>query len=120
MQEMQKMWIRSLGWEDSPGGGYGNSLQYSCLGNPMDRGAQQARVHRVAKRWTQLKQFCTLVCMHTLCYSSPGKIIQHLSQRKLERNMSSPYYTEFENWQLLTHAVMAINILSAGTSLVGQ
>ena len=34
----------------SPGGGMGNPLQYSCLGNPMDRGAWRATVHRVAKR----------------------------------------------------------------------
>ena len=33
----------------SPGGGNSNSLQYSCLGNPMDRGAWQTAVHRVAK-----------------------------------------------------------------------
>ena len=32
----------------SPGGGNGNPLQYSCLGNPMDRGAWQATVHGVA------------------------------------------------------------------------
>ena len=32
-----------------PGGGHGNSLQYSCLENPMDRGAWQTIVHRVAK-----------------------------------------------------------------------
>ena len=31
----------------SPGGGHGNPLQYSCLENPMDRGAWQAIVHRV-------------------------------------------------------------------------
>ena len=31
----------------SPGGGNGNPLQYSCLGNPMDRGVWQATVHRV-------------------------------------------------------------------------
>ena len=30
----------------SPGGGHGNLLQYSCLGNPMDRGAWQVTVHR--------------------------------------------------------------------------
>ena len=35
----------------SPGGGYGNPLQYSCLENPMDRGAWWAAVHRVAKSW---------------------------------------------------------------------
>ena len=32
-----------------PGGGHGNPLQYSCLENPMDRGAWWAMVHRVAK-----------------------------------------------------------------------
>ena len=33
----------------SPGEGNGNPLQYSCLGNSMDRGAWQATVHGVAK-----------------------------------------------------------------------
>ena len=33
----------------SPGGGNDNPLQYSCLGNPMDRGAWLATVHGVAK-----------------------------------------------------------------------
>ena len=40
----------------SPGGGHGNPLQYSCLENPMDRGAWRATVHGVAKSWIQLKQ----------------------------------------------------------------
>ena len=39
----------------SPGAGHGNSLQYSCLGNPMDWGVWLAIVHRVAKSWTCLK-----------------------------------------------------------------
>ena len=43
----------------SPGGGHGNPPQYSCLENPMDRGAWQAQVHRVAKSWTQLKRLST-------------------------------------------------------------
>ena len=33
----------------SPGGGHGNPLQYSCLGNPMGRGAWRATVHRAAE-----------------------------------------------------------------------
>ena len=33
----------------SSGGGNGNPLQYTCLGNPMDRGAWQATVHGIAK-----------------------------------------------------------------------
>ena len=36
----------------SPGGRNGNLLQYSCLENPMDRGAWRATVHGVAKSWT--------------------------------------------------------------------
>ena len=40
-----------LGLGRSPGGGHGNPLQYSCLENPMDRGAWRATVHRVAKSW---------------------------------------------------------------------
>ena len=36
----------------SPGGGHGNPLQCSCLENPMDRGAWQATVHRIAKSQT--------------------------------------------------------------------
>ena len=36
---MQETQVRSLGQGDSPGEGNGNPLQYSCLENPMDRGA---------------------------------------------------------------------------------
>ena len=43
----------------SPGGGHGNTVQYSCLENPMDRGAWRAAVLGVAKRWTRLKHACT-------------------------------------------------------------
>ena len=46
---MQEMWVWSLVQEASPGGGNSNPLQYSCLGNPTDRGAWRATVHRVAK-----------------------------------------------------------------------
>ena len=38
----------------SPGEGQGNPLQYSCLENPMDRGAWWATVHVVTKSWTRL------------------------------------------------------------------
>ena len=59
MQEPQETQVRSLGREDSPGGGHGNPLQYSCLENPMDRGAWWATVHSVAQSWTRLKQLST-------------------------------------------------------------
>jgi len=35
-----------------PGEGNGNALQYSCLENPMERGAWEATVQRVGKSWT--------------------------------------------------------------------
>ena len=37
--------IRDMG--SIPGGGHGKALQYSCLENPLDRGAWKATVHRV-------------------------------------------------------------------------
>ena len=45
--------IRGLG--RSSGEGNGNPLQYSCLGNPMDRGAWWATVHRVSKELVMTK-----------------------------------------------------------------
>ena len=52
-------WLRGgsiPGLGRSPGGGHGNPPQYSCLDNPMDRGAWQATVHGITKSWTGLKQ----------------------------------------------------------------
>ena len=47
----------SIPWSGrSPGEGNGNPLQYSCLENPMDRGAWWATVDEVAKNRTQLKR----------------------------------------------------------------
>ena len=51
------------GLRRSPGGGNGNPLQYSCLGNPMDRGTWQAIVHGVTKSWTRLS-YCA--CTHKI------------------------------------------------------
>ena len=55
----------------SSGGGHGNPLQYSCLENPMDRGAAWATVHRVTKSQTDLKQNSMHTCTHI--YKSFGK-----------------------------------------------
>ena len=52
---MQETQAGSLGQEDTmEGEGNGNSFQYSCLENPMDRGACWATVHGVAKSQTQV------------------------------------------------------------------
>ena len=56
---VQESQVQCLGQED-PGAGHGSRLlYYSCLENPMDRGAWWAMVHRVAKSQTRLKQLNT-------------------------------------------------------------
>ena len=49
----------------SPEEGNGNPLQYSCLENPMDRGAWQATVHKVAKSQIQLGDFTFSFLQHS-------------------------------------------------------
>ena len=46
---MQETWVHSLGWEDSPGKGNGNPLQYFCLQSPIDKEVRWAIVYRIAK-----------------------------------------------------------------------
>ena len=58
----------------SPVGGHGNLLQYSCLENPMDRGAWWATVHGVAKSQTQLKRLSS----HPF-YTTLYKVVKQLS-----------------------------------------
>ena len=50
------LWVGKI-----PGGGHGSPLQYSCLENPMDRGAWWATVHGVTKSQTSLKRLRTHV-----------------------------------------------------------
>ena len=52
----------------SPGGGHDNPLQYSCLENPMDRGAWWASFHGVTKIWTRLKWLSTHTCGLTILF----------------------------------------------------
>ena len=51
----------------SPGGEHGNTLQYSCLENPMEKGAWPATVHRVTKNLTQLKQLSVHAYKYLVC-----------------------------------------------------
>ena len=50
---MQETWVQYESGR-SPREGNGNPLQYSCLENPVDRGAWWVTVHGVTKSWTQL------------------------------------------------------------------
>ena len=49
------------------GEGDGTPLQYSCLENPMDGGAQWAALHGVAKSWTRLSAFTFTFTSILLC-----------------------------------------------------
>ena len=71
-------WVRSLGRE-APGGGHGNALQYSCLDNPMDRGAWWATVHRVSKSPTQLND---------LAHTSDWRVGDKVDWKKLGWNLA--------------------------------
>ena len=64
---MRETWVRSLGWEGSPGEGNGNPFQDSCLENPMDGRVWWATVHGVAKSRTRLSDFTSL-SPHTYQY----------------------------------------------------
>ena len=70
-------WSRS-----SPGGGNGNPLQYSCLGNPMDRGGWRVTVHGVTKSQTWLSDrvythYLMNVCIQIIASESWNNGIEH-------------------------------------------
>ena len=81
MQETQETQF-DPGSGRSLGGGNGNVLQYSCLENPMDKGASWARVHGVAKSRTRLSDSA---CAHTH-NQLLGFCFQNLKGQLLERN----------------------------------
>ena len=67
----RKTCVQSLGREDPPGGGNGNSLQYSCLDNPMDRRAWRAIAHRITISQTWLiigEKTSILLHLHSLLF----------------------------------------------------
>ena len=65
----------------SPGEGNGNPLQYSCLENPMDKGAWWATIHRVAKSRTLLSDY---TFFHFLFFSH---LKQEVSSRCTSRGL---------------------------------
>ena len=69
----------------TPGGGNGSPLQYSCLGNPMDRRAWQATFLGVTKSWTQLEhthirysEGLIITIMNNFCHSFIPSILSYL------------------------------------------
>ena len=95
------MWIPSLGWEDSPGEGIGNSLQYSCLENPVGRGAWWTTVHRVAKSQTQLSTH-TLQLQITSETSAPAppphQSLARMSAKGALRKLQNTAQAFYQSW----------------------
>ena len=83
----------------APGGGNDNPLQYSCLENPMERGAWWATAHGVAESWTQVR----LLSMHahkSVLFSteSPGpRIVPDTSKRT--HSLNDYYLLLFFHWR---------------------
>ena len=74
-----------LGLGRSPGEGHGNPLEYSFLENPMDRGACQTTVHRVAQSRTRLKRLRMAHGTWRTCKFSVAKIKSSLvSEARLQ------------------------------------
>ena len=81
----------------SPGGGHGNPVWYSCLENPMDRGALQATLQRVTQSRTRLSDFhfqifrtccakllqSSLALGNPMAHSPPGSPVHVILQARI-------------------------------------
>ena len=106
----------------SPGKGHGNPLQYSCLGNPMDRGVWQAIVHGVTKSQTRLKRFST-THMHTSS-SSQGKLQQKDHGRRDTRPLRlKPHFSDLAPSPMSGHHALigpACPVITCGRQMKGR
>ena len=96
---MRETRVRSLSWEHSPGEGNGNPLQYSCLENPMDRGAWWATVHGVTKSRTRLSDFTSLLSPIVPTFPSlfPSLLFIHFSSWPLLKVYIWGQFNRFQN-----------------------
>ena len=69
---MWETWVRSLSQEDPLEKGKAIQLQYSCLENPVDRGAWRATVNAVAKSQTRLRDWA---CIHACSFSTLNMVL---------------------------------------------
>ena len=88
------------GWGRSPRGRNGNPFQYSCLGNPMDRGAWWATVHRVSQSQTWLRMHAShLICSGDQINTIPISLSKDVQKSFLEI-LGAPFHelthTNFE------------------------
>ena len=90
------------------GDGNGNPLQYSCLENPVDRGAWRAAVHRVAQSWTRLKR----LSMHACIGEGNGNPLQYCLENPRERGAWwAAIYGVAQSWTQLNRLSSSSSIL---------
>ena len=82
---MQEMWFWFLRLERSPGEGTGNPLHYSCLRNPMDRGAWWATVHGVTRVGYNLATELSHHIINHQMHMAYRKIILKIGKKKKHR-----------------------------------
>ena len=98
-------------WGRSPVERHGNALQYSYLENPMDRGAWQAIVHRIAKSQTWLKQ-CVCVCVCVISWASLQPHAPSHSSRSSQCQTGLPVlYSSFPLAIYFTHGIAYVSML---------
>ena len=89
----------------SPQEGNGNPLQYSCLGNPMDRDAWWATVHGVAKSQTWLSDWTTTTKMAQMS-TVPKSLIYLKIKHKLQGNIFIKHFSDYKkskiSWDMET------------------
>ena len=89
------MWLDPWIWK-IPGEGNGNPFQYSCLGNPMDRGTWSAIGHGVTKSHKQLKR----LSMHT----KDQNIIKY---KTIKENSKNIYFLTFWSKAFFLHSMLS-------------
>ena len=87
-----------------PRGGKGNPLQYSCLENPMDRGAGWAAVHEVSESQTQLKWLSLHACIDLYILKCELKINFNICNRS-KRDLNCKTASQILKKWLLINAV---------------
>ena len=100
----------------SPGGGHSNPLQYSCLENPMNRGAWQGTVNRVSKSWTWLKWLSThniwnggvrkVDCPHH--WGQTSNPLRVWREQEAEEGICSLFLASLLNWDISSYLLWAL------------
>ena len=83
------------------GEGNDTPLQYSCLDNPMDRGAWKAAVHGVAEGWTRLSDFTLFFHFHALKKEMPTLQCSFLENPRDGGAWWAAVYGVTQSWTLL-------------------